>query len=396
MKILNIKAFFKASFLLAICIAFIQLACKMDINQPVEAPKSSWDASLNTHPRGDAFQKVLDDYVKRGLPGVVLFVKSPQGMWNGAAGYAKIETKEPMTPVNLHYSDSMAKTYTATAIMMLVEEGKIELDEKINQYLPRNICDNIGNGNEATVRQLLNHTSGIKDHWEDITFLLDVFNDPFRPIPPEKLLEYIYGESPYFPAGQGTEYSNTNFLLLAMIMDRVLGESHAKFISERIIRRLGLENTYYKNEPAYPKPPGLVNSYAYFLGNEKLENWSEGQNAVTAGILVGHAGFIASSYDYARFLEALFNEELVGQALLNDMTEGFENGWAYGLGLEFCETGCGKAMGHTGDSLASQSKMLYYPKTNTYIVLLTNVGFFGKMEDLFDELFVAAEDAIFD
>ncbi len=397
MKILDIKAFFKAPFLLAMCIAFIQFACKLDVNQPVEPPPNSWDESLNTHPKGAAFQKLLDEYVKRGLPGVVMFVKSPVGIWNGAAGYAKLETKELMTPTNLHYSDSMAKTYIGTAIMMLVEEGKIELDAKINQFLPRNICDNIGNGNEATLRQLLNHTSGIKDYDEDITFRLDFLNDPFRPIPPEKLLEYIYGESPYFPAGRGHQYSDTNYLLLAMIMDRVLGESHAKFISERIIRHLGLENTYYKNEPAYPKPPGLVNVYVDFRGNGQLTNWSAEQNALYEGILVGSAGFIASSYDYARFLEALFNEELVSQASLDEMTNGFKNS-EHGLGLEFCprSTGCGKAMGHSGGGLGSQSDMYYYPDANTYIVCLTNVGgYVGKVGDLFDEFYYAAEDAVF-
>ncbi|MGH7454163.1 MAG: serine hydrolase, partial [bacterium] len=122
MKNLNVKALFKPPFFLAICVAFIHLACKMDINQPVEAPNSFWDESLNTHPKGAAFQKLLDDYVKKGLPGVVMFVKSPQGIWNGAAGYAKIETKEPMTPMHLFHSESIAKTNTATAVMMLVDE----------------------------------------------------------------------------------------------------------------------------------------------------------------------------------------------------------------------------------------------------------------------------------
>jgi len=394
MKSLNIKAFCSPSFLLAICVAFIYFACKLDINQPIEAPNGFWDESLNTHPRGVAFQKLLNDYVRRGLPGVVMFVKSPEGIWNGAAGYAKLETKTRMTPMNLHYSDSMAKTYTATAIMMLVEEGKIELDAKINQYLPRNICDQIGNGNEATVRHLLNHSSGIKNFTNDIIFKLDVFNDPFRPFPPEKLLEYTYGEAPYFPAGRGYEYSNTNFLLLAMIMDQVLDESHAKLISDRIIRHLGLENTYYKNEPAYPKPPGLVNTYTDFVGNGHLENWSEEENALCEGMEVGYSGFIASSFDYARFLEALLSGELVSEASLNDMTTGIDDR-PYGLGLQFRHTRSGKAIGHMGDFVGSQALMFYYLAQDTYLVILMNVGPLGKVGELFDELWVAAQDAIF-
>lgn len=395
MKKVSIKAHCRLSLLLALGLAFIVSACKLNINQTVETPNTFWDESLNTHPRRAEFQQLLNNYVRRGLPGVVMFVKSPRGIWNGAAGYAKIETKEPMTPTNLHYSDSMAKTYTATAIMMLVEEGKIQLDTKINEHLPRSICDKIGNGNEATVRQLLNHSSGIKNFTDDIIFQLDIFNDPFRPIPPEKQLQYIYGESPYFPAGRGTEYSNTNFLLLAMIMDNVLDESHAKLISDRIIRHLELESTYYKNEPDYPKPSGLVNTYADFLGNGNLENWSEEENALCETMEVGHSGFIASSSDFARFLEALLSGELVSETSLSDMRAGVDNR-AYGLGFEFYNTRYGKAIGHTGDFLGSQALMLYYLNEETYLVILMNVGPLGKVGDLYDEIWVAAQDVIFE
>ena len=375
------ESFFRLPLLLVICFALVHFACKMNINEPVEAPKGSWDASLNTHPKGAAFQQLLDDYVKRGLPGLVMFVKSPEGMWNGAAGYARLETRERMTPMHLHHAASIAKTYTATAIMMLVDEGKIVVDAKINAYLPRKITDKIGNGNEATVRHLLNHTSGIRDWQNDeIKSEIDFGNDPYGAYPPERLLEYISGKPAHFPPGSQARYSNTNYLLLALIMDHVLGESQAGFVSKRIIKHLGLENTYYKNEPGYPRPPGLVNSYEDAFGNGTLRNITD-LAIQSIKRYWGHAGYIASSHDYARFIEALFNGELVSAVSLQEMMP--RDGGYYGFGLYFHFTPYGRGIGHNGGGPETQTHRHYYPDSKTTLVLLTNAGNQGKPGKLF-------------
>ncbi len=376
------ESFFRLPLLLWICLVLTHAACKMDINDPVEAPNGFWDASLNTHPKGAAFQKLLNDYVKRGLPGLVMFVKSPEGIWNGAAGYARLETRERMTPMHLHHSASIAKTYTATAVMMLVDEGKIAVDAKINTYLPGKITDKIGNGNEATVRHLLNHTSGIRD-WQNDEIIsdLDFFNDPYGVYTPETLLAYISGKPAYFPAGSQYDYSNTNYLLLTLIMDHVLGESHANFVSKRIIKHLGLENTYYKNEPGYPRPPGLVNSYEDQFGNGSLMNITD-LVIQSAKRYWGQAGYIASSYDYARFIEALFNGELVSDASLQEMMPG-ANFPSYGFGMFLRITPYGRGIGHDGGDPGTQTHRLYFPDSKTTLVLLTNAGNQGKPEKLF-------------
>ncbi|MFQ5605649.1 MAG: serine hydrolase domain-containing protein [bacterium] len=396
MNSFNLKTIIKPPFPLALILALVLFACKMSIVEPVETPKNAWDESLNTHPRGAAFQNLLDDYIASGFPGLVMFVKSPEGMWNGAAGYARLETKERMTPAHLFPSGSNGKPYTAAAVMLLVEDGKIELDTKINQYLPRRITDKIGNGNTATVRQLLNHTSGIKHFFDEITLWLDMMNGPTRSISTEYFLELIYGDPPYFPAGQGYHYSSTNYVLLALIMDHVLGESHAKFVSERIIRPLRLVNTYYKNEPGYPDPPGLVNVYADLRDNGQLQNISD---VLAAGLpaTVGTAGYIASSYDYARFFEALLDGELVSEASLNAMTTDASGG-GYGFGLWIANLRYGKLISHDGATVGAQTNRLYYVDRDTYIVLLANgigSGEEGRLDDLFDNLRLAAEDAVF-
>lgn len=385
MPSVSLKAVPKRQLLGAICIVLIHVGCKADIVAPLEAPVNAWGPRLNTHPKGAAFQALIDDYVRRGLPGVVLYVKSPVGVWNGAAGYAKLETREPMTPMHLHHSGSNAKTYTATAVMLLVEEGKIALDAKINTYLPSSISNRIANGNDATVRHLLNHRSGIREFEDEVKYGVDVANDPFAARTPDFLLEYVYDRPALFRAGNAYSYSNTNYLLLALLMDQVLGESHATFMRERIFRRLGLENTYYKMEPGLPRPPGLVNSYGDTYGNGRLVNVSDLQTQ-KARITAGESGVLATSHDYARFLEALLRGELVTVRSLSEMTKWVRPAY-YGFGLQSVSIRHGPAIGHDGANVGTMTQRWYFPDARTLIVLLTNAGDYGRPEKLFNELF---------
>ena len=84
-------------------------ACTLDGSEPLESPPESWDPALNTHPAGAEFQQLLNRYVHQGIPGVVVLVRTPDGQWNGAAGYAKLETSSAMVPTHRHYAGSVTK-----------------------------------------------------------------------------------------------------------------------------------------------------------------------------------------------------------------------------------------------------------------------------------------------
>lgn len=377
--------------------AFWLPGCTINISEPVGRPPAGWEQSHNTHPKAAQLQQLLDDYIAKGFPGLVMYVESPQGTWNGAAGYARIETRERMTPDHLFPSGSNAKPYTAVAVMLLVEDGRIDLDAKINRYLPRTITDKIGNGNTATVRQLLNHTSGIRDFIGKLSLWLDFFNDPSRQYSPAYSLERISGDPPDFPAGRQYAYSNTNYLLLALLMDHVLGTSHADFITERILRPLRFEHTYYKNQPGYPSPAGLVNGYSDMRGNGQLTNISD---YMLAGIrnAVGNGGYVASSRDYAQFLEAVLHGDLLKETSLREMMQVMP-GSSYGFGgFGVSRTRFGRRLGHTGDMPGAQTLRFYYLDQETFIVLLANgidLGEQGRLNDLFDVLSRDAEDVLF-
>ncbi len=364
-------------------------SCTLDVSVPVEQPPETWDPALNTHPDGQMFQELLNRYVRAGLPGVVLFVRTPEGQWNGAAGYAKIETSDPMLPAHRHFAASVTKMYTATAVLLLAEDGLIDLDARISQYLPRAVYRCVANGAKATVRQLLGHTSGIPNFSDVLAYDLDTFNDPMGSYPPERLLSYIEGQSAIFSPGTGYFYSNTNYLLLAMLMDSVTGRGHASVISERILQPLGLGATYYKNEPGYPKPPGLVNSYQDIAGDGRLMNVSDLTEHFN-GMFFGHTGLIATSADFAEFIEALFDGRLISETSLAEMQERTECP-CYGLGLSFSQTPYGPAIGHAGGDFGIRCQVRRFPDVQSTLVLLINGGDSGVTERLFNRLW---EDAM--
>jgi len=383
------------------------LACTLDLTAPLVPPPDRWDPALNTHPRGGAFQELLDEYVQRGLPGVVLLVRTPEGLWNGAGGYARLESRAPMTPAHRFHAASVTKMYMATAIMLLVEDGVVGLDAPIRTYLPPEVWRPIPNGGEATVRQLLDHRSGIPDFSGDLRYDMDFLNDPLGAYPPERILGYLHGQSAWMAPGSGYFYSNANYFLLAMIADEVAGTGrisgagqvlgdaqltgagHADLIDRRILRPLGLTGTYYRNDESYPRPPGLVNSYQDLAGDGRLMNVSDlATHAAT--IFFGNAGLVATSADFAAFLDALMDGEIVSPETVSLMTERPTPSSLYGLGVSLMDTNFGVAMGHSGGDMGALAQVRYFPDRDATLVLLSNGGDGGVPDRLFSALWEEA------
>ncbi len=358
--------------------------CTLSIIAPMEPPPEDWNSALNTHPDGPAFQALLDRYVREGIPGAVLLVRTPQGLWNGAAGYGRLESSELMRPTHRHHGASVTKMYTATAVLLLAEDGLVDLDAGVREYLPEEVWRPIPNGDRATVRQLLGHTSGIPDFSGDLRYDLDFLNDPFGSYPPERLLSYLHGQSSIFDPGGGYFYSNANYFLLAMILDQTAEGSHANLISHRILEPLGLHSTHYKNEPGYPTPPGLVNSYQDLAGDGRLVNVSD-MAVHSSEVFFGNAGLMASSADFAAFIEGLLNGRLIGNEMLSEMQEWRERSRS-GLGLDFIETPFGSGIGHSGGDTGVLTQVRRFPDLDATLVLLSNGGDGGVPAKLFIRL----------
>lgn len=334
------------------------------------------------HPNATAYQALLQETVDQGFPGITAAVYTPDaGLWVGAAGYATIENQRDMQTCNVLFSGSVAKTYTVTAAMKLYEMGLYDLDDPISDYLPESISNNLPNGNVATIRQLMNHTAGMPDHDDELSLQLYVEENGGKLPSVEEQLETLYDNEPLFEPGTQAVYSSAHTMLLSLIIDNIAGEHHSHIVSREIIQKIGLTNTYYKNEIGLPKPPNLVSGY---IG----ANAANPHNLTDAAINYandshGDAGIMATAYDYYRFIKGLMEGEILSETTVNLMTETYpvfqgdiegEN-ILLGYGLGFISTVVDDEIikiGHSGATAGGMAHMYHYPKYNSYLVLLTN------------------------
>ena len=353
-------------------------SCEKEIDVPVQ--DITFDMPSNIYTNGSALQEVLDNYVKKGLVGVSLAVDDPvNGFWAGASGKACLETGEPMTKFHLQRSGSIPKMYTGTAIMLLYEDGLIDLDAKMNSYLPKSICDHITNGNVITIRQLLTHSSGLYDYTENPQSYFDHMNNPGKlDYTRQELIEFLYGKPADFNPGEYTYYCNSNFLLLAVIIDYIIDGDHAEYFKEKMFDPNGLTQTYYKVQEGYPRPPGTVNCYSDWYGNGKLINITDIYNKWD--VMVGDDGIIASTYDYLRFTKLLCERQIVSPSTFdmmiewNEFDDDDEDVTKVGLAITHWQNATKDiwGMGHSGSTQGTGGFVYYFPDTGITIALFTN------------------------
>ncbi len=384
----------KAHLYMSLLAVFFLAACQKDISVAVESCSLPLliDHEL---PEVDSIQIILEEYVDKGLPGAVVALKTKDSFWTGAAGFARLENNTAMKPCHVFHSASVAKTYHAVAALILVSEGVLSLDDPMSMYLPDWVCKDMANYQSATIKQLMDHTSGIPDFIEDTDHITDYFHDLMRDFSTEQYLDYVCGDEPSFSPGNGIEYSNTNTVLLALIMDELAGD-HASYISEKVLKKGGLDQTYYKREEGYPAPSGAVNTYVDTKGNGNIMN-STSIERNFANMNIGHDAMMATATDFALFMEGVFTGVFFDQAMIDTMSDtvSITNNYGYGLGLEVAKfrTIEGGRLGHTGGSLGAANWVFHYPDHGFTLAICSNFGDFlnGPMGELFYEMIYQIE-----
>lgn len=349
--------------------------------------------------RQDRCQAILNRAVRAGLVGLAVYIKTPEeGVWIGTGGYSDLASRTRIQPDSLFYSASHLKIITATAVFMLWDAGLIDLEAPIDRYLPPDVGRGIANASTITVRDLLGHTSGIVNYrlaspWD---------NDPGR-LTWRDDLESLSGREADFSPGARFGYSNSNYLLLAVIIDRIAGD-HADFLARNVFRPLGMTRTYYRTEPGLPRPPGLVTPYADRFGTGDVESIGAAFPLIRQSHAYGAGGLLADLSDYALFSEALFGGQLVSQAALARMTALSGPGAVYGCGLgvfthhKTDEPAAGPGYGHGGRGYFGILEMDYYPKAGVTIGFASNYGYSGFSTtpmDVFGGLAAELADAVF-
>ena len=201
-------------------------ACKQEII-PVEAGFYSCDVSFadssEAHPKAAALQALLETKVAEGLPGAIMLLRDADGLWVGAEGYADVGHQVAMEKCHRHLIASISKPFTATVVFKLIEEGTLSLDQKCTNWLAADFTKKIANAEEATIQQMLAHTSGIPDYLDGINYDLALFNQPYWKWEQEAIMKFAFPRKATNAPGEAYYYSNSNYTLLGMIIEEASG-----------------------------------------------------------------------------------------------------------------------------------------------------------------------------
>lgn len=313
---------------------------------------------------------------KYDIPGISTTILFPDGTrWVGLAGYADLEDRTPVTLDTAFAIASISKTFTSALVLALVDEGRVALDDQVGEYLPGLDIDP-----KITVRQLLDHTSGLHDYFFHPRIDRALLADPDRRWTPVDALDYV--GKPYFKPGRGWRYSNTNYLVLGLLTERVTGETIDDQLRERFLEPLGLDGTFY--QPTETGRGPVAHGYRFGTGEAEeraTDLTGKGPIVPFASVVTaaGGAGAIAApSVDVARWARALYGGAVLSEASLQEMvddmarTEPYGPSVPYGLGVQLVDMDGVPMLGHSGRLLGFRSVVRFDPESGLTIAVLTN------------------------
>jgi D-alanyl-D-alanine carboxypeptidase len=355
--------------------------------------------------------------MKRGWPAVAVLVESADGtVQTAAAGFASLERRTPMTPAAGFHMCSINKTFTAVAILRLVDEGKLSLDHKVTALLDQPVVKRVPYIEGITVGQLLDHSSGIYPTNNDSIYLdtlIGAHAFSRRDWTPQKMVELATRpeNKPKAKPGDGHYYSDTNYILLGMIVERVSREPYKVHVARTILRPLGMDATYFHSDVLEGKQAATTS-----VANGYIKLTTDLTNAVTfnprfpaprkgwlntssaAESIDAAAGLVTTLPDLQKFAAALFRGKLLTPesqsfmiAVQGEMA-GIEIGKQKTRALQAAATAFGLVLFKSGDGPGGfNTLMAFHPETGTIFLGFTNqFGDFDEVDIMMSELMSAA------
>ncbi|HYF68860.1 MAG TPA: serine hydrolase domain-containing protein, partial [Ohtaekwangia sp.] len=292
----------------------------------------SCDPQKDHHNPEITLQTILDKYTKGNrLPGVILFIKEPGTSYYLASGKTDLTSGDKMKTSSRSYPQSISKSFTAVSILKLQEAGLLDIDDLMNVYLPVEVCNQLAHGNEITIRQLLNHATGIKNYLDVPRFREEVASGDAFPLTVDKVLSYVYNLPADFEPGSKFHYTDTNYHLLAMIIDEVTDTHHGYYFKNEIIEKLNLANTYYL---PYESPEYYTGKwYSFNDDTDQYTDVTETQYKLTQGG-IGADGLFCEAKDLGLYFTALFYDKtLLQESSLEEMKTNLVPGSAHRYGM---------------------------------------------------------------
>jgi D-alanyl-D-alanine carboxypeptidase len=335
-------------------------------------------------------QAELDSLHKEGnFPGATLGIVLADGNELAlAAGWADVEKKTPMQPSDRMFTGSAGKTFVAAVALQLVQEKKIGLDDKVAAHLAKQAWfPRLPNHSDLTVRMIMNHTGGLPRYVFKEEFIDSLIENPDRIWNPDELLAFVFDEPPAHQAGKGWSYSDTDYIVLGMIIEKICGNTFYTELDKRILKPFALDDTSPSNKrrleglvtgytgdnsPPF-KLPGKVPVEGLYPINPQFE-WCGG-------------GLITTSLDMSRWAKILYEGKAFSAEMLQEMLKvvDFRTGntadQGYGLGVMVFKTPTGFMYGHAGIFPGYQTQMSYFPEWKMAVTIQVNAdSFSGKLK----------------
>jgi CubicO group peptidase (beta-lactamase class C family) len=313
----------------------------------------------------DGIPAKVDEYIKaemqkQRIPGLSLAViKDGQIILAKGYGLANVEHQVAVKPETIFQSGSVGKQFTATAVMMLVEEGKIGLNDRINKYF----TDAPESWKDITVRHLLTHTAGTTDYPKDFDFRRDYTED--------ELLKRAASIPLNFRPGEKWSYSNLGYVMLGILVGKVTGKFYGDFIQERIFRQLGMNTARIISEADIV--PNRAAGYRLVNGDLKNQQWVSPALNTT-----GDGSLYLTALDMAKWDAALYGEKILKKSSLEQMWAAVKlnNGQThpYGFGWSFGEMRGHRIIEHGGAWQGFKSYIARYVDDKLTIVVFANLA----------------------
>jgi len=315
-------------------------------------------AALPSDLGDDISAYVEKEMYARSIPGAAVAVlKDGALIFKKAYGTANLETDTPVHDDSIFELASVTKPFTATAIMLLVQEGKINLDAPVTTYI-----EGPESWNTRTIRNLLTHTAGFP-----LSGIVNCGGSPLLTVTAKQALDYLKGLQMLFPAGALEEYSDAGYLLLGLVIERVSGETYGNFLRDKIFKPLHMDHTATEDRLAIVKNRVSV----YSMQEKVLVNWGRDWRYDVPSFF----GVLSTVDDLARWDDALAKGTLLDKTTLEQMwtpaklTDGRVT--HYGLGWEIGSWRGHRVVAHQG---ASGTLLMRYPDEGLTVIVLTNLG----------------------
>jgi CubicO group peptidase (beta-lactamase class C family) len=304
--------------------------------------------------------RFVEDYIKKKqIPGLALLVvKDGKILEQKGYGFANLENQVPVKPETIFQSGSMGKQFTATAVMLLVEQGKINLDDPIGKYLK--VPDA---WNEMTVRRMLSHTSGLDDYPDDFDFRKDYTED--------QLLEIVGKQPLQFAPGTQWSYSNLAFLTLGILIHKVSGQFYGDFLKEHVWQPLGMNSTRIISEEDLV--PNRAAGYRLVKGQIKNQEWVAPSMNTTAD-----GSMYFNIVDLAKWDAGLYTEKILKKSSFDQMWTPIQlkdgSTYPYGFGWFLEKTNGHRLIEHAGEWQGFSTEIARYVDDHLTVVALTNLS----------------------